>query len=352
MFGVKRFHQFLYGRKYTLVTDHKPLTAILNPTKTLSTPAAARMQRWAMLLTAYQYDIEFRSTSEDANSDGYSRLPIPATNKGEGSATVASTFNLNQINVLPLDAGQLKQATKTDPVLMKVLQYTQNGWPTEIESELRPYHRRRDELTVEDGCLLCGMKVVVPTSCREEVLDELHTSHPGIVKMKSLARIHVWWPAVNQDIERMVQHCESCQSIRNKPATALLHPLSWPDRPWTRIHVDFAGTFQGSMFMVVVDANSKWLEVIPMSSTTEKTIAVLRNLFASYGLPEQLVSDNGPQFTSAEFFDFMRLNGVKHICTAPYHPSSNGEAEHFVQTFKHALKAGKNDKGTLHQKLT
>ena len=197
------------------------------------------------------------------------------------------------------------------------------------------------------------MKVVVPQSCQKKVLEELHTSHPGIVKMKSLARIHVWWPSIDQHITNMVQNCTACQSERNKPATALLHPWSWPDRPWMRIHVDFAGPFQGAMFMIVVDAHSKWLEVIPMSSTTtEKTIAVLRNLFASYGLPEQLVSDNGPQFTASDFGNFMRANGIKHIRTAPYHPASNGEAERFVQTFKHSLKAAKNDGGTLHQKLT
>ena len=297
VFGVKKFHQFLYGRKFTLVTDHKPLTTVLNPRKGLPTLAAVRMQRWALLLSAYQYDIEFRSTSEHANADSFSRLPIPTANKGEGSAIVASTFNINQIDVLPLGTKQLKQATDSDPVLSKVLRFTQKGWPEEIDSELRPYHRRRNELSVEEGCLLCGMRVIVPTSCQKKVLEELHTSHPGIVKMKSLARIHVWWPSIDQHIEEMVQSCAACQSVRNKPATALLHPWSWPDRPWMRIHVDFAGPFQGAMFMVVVDAHSKWLEVIPMSSTTtEKTIAVLRNLFASYGLPEQLVSDNGPQF--------------------------------------------------------
>ena len=105
--------------------------------------------------------------------------------------------------------------------------------------------------------------------------------------------------------------------------------------------------------MVVVDAHSKWLEVIPMSSmTTEKKIAVLRNLFAAYGLSEQLVSDNRPQFTANKFSDFMKANGVKHILTVPYHPASISEAERFVQTFKHSLKAGKNDSGILHQKLT
>jgi hypothetical protein len=170
VFGVKKFHQFLYGRKFTLVTDHKPLTTVLNPKKGLPTLAAARMQRWAMLLSAYQYDIEFRSTSEHANADGFSRLPIQTTNKGEESAIVASMFNLNQIDVLPLEVKQLKQATDSDPVLSKVLRFTQQGWPQEIDPELRPYYRRRNELSVEGGCLLCGMRVVVPSSCQKKVL--------------------------------------------------------------------------------------------------------------------------------------------------------------------------------------
>ena len=163
-----------------MTTDHQPLTTILNPKKGLQTLAAARMQTWA---SAYQYDIEFRSTSEHANADGFSRLPIPTENKGEGSAILASVFNLNQIDVLPLGVKQLKQATDSDPVLSKVLRFTQKGWPRELEPELRPYYRRRNELSVEEGCLLCGMRVVVPETCQKKVLEELHTSHPGIVKI-------------------------------------------------------------------------------------------------------------------------------------------------------------------------
>ena len=112
--GVKKFHQFLYRRKFTLVT---PLTTVLNPTKGLPTLAAARMQRWAMLLSVYQYNTEFRSTSEHANADGFSRLPMQSRNKGEGSADVASVFNLSQINVLPMNAKQLKTATESDQEL-------------------------------------------------------------------------------------------------------------------------------------------------------------------------------------------------------------------------------------------
>lgn len=124
------------------------------------------------------------------------------------------------------------------------------------------------------------------------------------------------------------------------------------DGPWKRILVDFTGPVLALMFLIVVDAHSKWMEVIPMSTTTtEKTLEVLHNLFTSYGLPEQLVSDNDPQFTSSELELCMRENGIKHIKSSPYHLASNGEAERFVQTFKHALKAAKNDPGSLNTKL-
>ena len=238
-------------------------------------------------------------------------------------------------------------------MLSKVRLYTQRGWPNDVNPELKPYATRHYELTVEAGCLLWGMRVVVPDSCRKDVLCELHTSHPGIVKMKSLARVHVWWPGIDKCIEQLVRECETCQSVRNNPSLTLLHLWSWPDAPWKRIHVDFAGPFQGSMFMVIVDAHSKWLEVVPMSTImTEKTLDVVRSMFARYGLPEQLVSDNGPQFISSEFERFMKENGIKHIRTSPYHPASNGEAERFIQTFKNYLKASKNDSGSLSTKLS
>jgi len=95
-----------------------------------------------------------------------------------------------------------------------------------------------------------------------------------------------------------------------------------------------------TMFLIAVDAHSKWPEVIPMMSTTsQKTIARLRTIFARNGLPDQICTDNGPQFTSAEFIAFLKGNGVKHFSTAPYHPATNGLAEWFVQTLKRAIKA-------------
>ena len=106
--------------------------------------------------------------------------------------------------------------------------------------------------------------------------------------MKMLARTHVWWPGLDQEWEDLVKGCLSCQSHKQTPSVAPLHPWVWPTRPWRRIHVDFAGPFLNKMFLIVVDAHSKWPEVILMSSTTAvRTIEALRQLFGSYGIPEQ-----------------------------------------------------------------
>ena len=170
-------------------------------------------------------------------------------------------------------------------------------------------------------------------------MNKLHQTHPGITRMKAMARSYVWWPKFDTHLEDMVKSCTSCQSVKEAPPAAPLHPWIWPTKPWERIHVDFAGPFQNKMFLNVVNAHSKWPEVMQMTSTSaEQTIIVLRQLFASYGLPLQLVSDNGPQFTAIEFQCFLKGNGVKHIRCSPYHPSSNGLVEGFVRTFKQAMK--------------
>jgi len=128
--------------------------------------------------------------------------------------------------------------------------------------------------------------------------QELHQDHPGASQMKGSVRSYFWWTGLDKEIENLSKSCVACQSVRHAPPTAPLHPWVWPSRPWQRIHVDFTGPFLGKSFLVVEDAHSKWPEVFEMSSTTSlKTIATLRHLFAAYGLPEQLVSDNGPQFT-------------------------------------------------------
>ena len=157
--------------------------------------------------------------------------------------------------------------------------------------------------------------------------------------MKGLARSYLWWPGVDTDLENKVKSCSECQFHQNAPAKAPLHTWEWPERPWARLHIDFAGPcFGDKTFLVIVDAHSKWLEIIESRQTAESTIRHLQTLFSTHGLPEIIVSDNGPAFRSEEFKDYLSSNGIRHIQSAPYHPASNGLAERAVQSFKRSMK--------------
>ena len=350
MFGVKRFHCYLYGRHFTIHSDHQPLRHPFGDQKEIPPMAVSRIQRWALMLSAYQYSIEYRPGNRMQNADALSRLPL------QERVHVPIPGEVLQLQdylatVSPVTAEQIRQWTERDPTLARVLRFVQRGWPNHVgEESLQPYFRRRTELSVLDGCLLWGSRVVLPPQGRVAVVEELHGGHSGIVRMKTLARSYVWWPGMAKELETRVQNCERCQETQNSPAPAPLHPWEWPREPWTRIHLDFAGPFQGHMFLVLVDAESKWIDVIPMTTTTAKaTITKLLAVFSVHGLPERVMTDNGPQFTSLEFKEFLQRNGVVHIQVAPYHPSSNGLAERAVQTFKQAMR--RDSSGTMEERL-
>ncbi len=343
IFGIKKFHTYLYGQKFKLVTDHKPLLSILSPEKAVPVMVASRIQRWAEQMAAHRYEIVYRESAKHANADVLSRLPLgpdPEFDKQESTSSIAvCQIRKESFETLPVTAKKVKGLSQKDPVLSKVLQFVRNGWPSDMKlGNLQPFHQRRDELSIQNGCLMWGLRVVVPVKLRSSLLNELHSSHAGMVRMKSLAMMHFWWPNIDAEIETMTRSCIPCQMSAKNPKKAPLHPWEFPRRPWQRIHLDFAGPFQQRMWLVGVDAHSKWPTVIPVNSTTtDATITILRHLFALHGLPKQLVTDNGPQFTSVEFREFCQIHGIQHILTPPYHPASNGEAERLVQSFKGAM---------------
>lgn len=349
VYGVKKFHKYLYGREFQLLTDHKPLLAILGPKCGVPTLAALRMQRWALILLAYDYTIEYRRSGDHANADSLLSLPC----KGDSDAEdAAAAFQISLIEQLPLCASDIAGETRHDPLLSKVMDLTLVGWPAHVsDPNLRPYTDKIDQLSTDQGCLLWGSRVVVPPKYRKRLLSDLHEGHPGITRMKALARSYLWWPGLDQDIQQCVSQCSPCEAVRNMPAAAPLIPWSWAAAPWERIHVDCA-EINKQHFLVITDVHSKWMEVFPTQlMTAEKTIDLLRHLFAAYGLPKELVSDNGPPFTSAQFETFLRNNGVKHTLSPPYHPATNGAAERAVQVFKKAWTKQEVQSVPTHQRL-
>ena len=338
IFGVKRFHQYLFGRQFTILSDHKPLKHLFSETQATPTLASARIQWWSLTLGAYDYMIEYKPGQEHGNADMLSRLPLPET-PAKVPIPGETILLLDMLNSLPVTSEHIRQWTSKDPVLSKVKIMVQQGWQSSKEADLTPYQRRRNELSVHDGCLLWGTRVVVPPPGCARITHELHEGHPGITRMKALARSFVWWPQIDNDLEELVKNCDDCQSTRHLPPVAPLQPWEWPQRPWVRVHADNAGPFMNKYFLLLVDAHSKWIEVRPVNNATSTiTIDQLRSIFATHGLPEMLVTDNGTVFTSDEFNRFTKQNGIRHVRSAPYHPASNGLVERAVQTFKNFMK--------------
>lgn len=259
---------------------------------------------------------------------------------------------MSQMELLPVTNTQVKNETRNDPVLAKVYALTVNGWPAHGDAQFPEYSVRRDQLSVCQGCIMWGSRVIVPPKLRSRVLASLHEGHLAVVNMKSLARSYVWWPGMDSQIEDLAKSCPGCQQTQRQPQPAPVHPWEWPVTPWQRIHIDYAGPFLDHMFLIVVDAHSKWPEIFMVKkATATKTVDLLRMLFARTGLPLQIVSDNGSQFTGEEFQCFLRSNGIRHITSAPHHPATNGLAERFVQTFKQSLKASRKEDILLKQKI-
>ncbi|XP_054723042.1 uncharacterized protein K02A2.6-like [Uloborus diversus] len=335
--GVKKFYNFLFGQKFEIRSDHKPLLGLLAPNKPIPSMLSPRMQRWSIMLSSYDYNLVYKPGKEITNADGLSRLPQPMSPNEENSPM--EILLLEALKKPLLKCADLARLTALDPILSRVLNWTWRGWPKQNPDKVfEPFYTRKLELSVHKGCLLWGARVIIPKKAQADLLGILHNTHQGIVKTKALARSYVWWPGIDKDVEKVVNSCETCQQTRNVPPKTVI-PWENTKTPWARIHIDHAGPFQNSLFLIVVDSFSKWLEVVRVPSTeSAATINALRKLFATHGIPNILVSDNGPSFTSEAFQDFLVRNGIKFVPTAPHHPSSNGQAERMLQTTKNALK--------------
>ena len=241
---------------------------------------------------AYQYSIMYRRSEDHTNADVLSRFPV-------AGSTLATELRVNYFtytNDLPTTAQQISVETQKDRVLSHVLNH----------DELEPYFHRKDELSIDQGCILWELRDVIPTKYRPHLLNDLHEEHQGILHMNGLARSYLWYPGIDSDIEKLVGSCKICLSYHKTPPTGPLIP---------------------------------WLEVFPTASTTsQRVIKILRNLFASFGTPHEVVSDNGPQFASREFAQFLKLNGINQKLTPPYHPASNRCIERCIQTLKQGLR--------------
>ena len=347
VFGVKKFYTYVFGRKFILYTDNKAILQIFSPKKGLPILSATRMQHYAVFLESFDYDIRYKNTKQHGNADGLPRLPLKSTNNVKMDEV--DVLEIELINNLPLTVQELSEETIKDSAVKLLIQGLTNGRSVDPKNR---FGIDQNEFTLQQHCLMKGIRVYIPPSLRKRVLAELHIAHFGISRMKSLARGYCWWKSIDKDIETLSKDCSDCQETRAEPRKVPIHHWEPATKPFQRIHADYAGPFKNFYFYIIVDSYTKWAEVyITNNMSADTTIKLTRNFFATFGIPNIFVTDRGTQFTSNEFSNFMKRNGVQHKMGAPYHPATNGQAERYVQTIKNKLCAMACNKLNVEEKL-
>ena len=337
----EKFSTYLVGLpSFLLQVDHKPLIPLINATDIDRAPI--RCQRMLMRLMRFNVKAEYVAGKTLVVADTLSRSPVKQFER-ELSADI-TTYVHYVIANKPMSDDRLEEIralTEDDNVLQEVIHYTLNGWPKykkDVNIQLHAYHDIRHELSVASGLLMRGSRIVVPDPLREDILQRIHHGHQGMVKCRERANQAVWWPAINTQIQQTVSACEHCQVNRPSQGKEPLIPTELPDRPWLRIGVDIC-EYNKKMYMVGVDYYSRYMEIIHMPNiTSATTIATLKNMFARWGIPEEVISDNATTFMSQDFQSFAKESGFRHITSSPHFPQSNGEAERAVQTAKKILR--------------
>ncbi|KAL7739922.1 hypothetical protein ACLKA6_003398 [Drosophila palustris] len=254
IFGVRKFYQYIYGRKFTLVTDNKAIAQIFAPNKGLPTLSATRMQHYAIFLEHFDFGIRCKRSKENANADALSRLPIEDENTSTEEVDIIED---ELIENLPVTVAELREQTMNDEeikVLMQCLKYGRDAAGKDR------FGIPITEFSIHNGCIMRGIRVYIPKPMRQRILKELHTAHLGMTKMKSLARGYCWWHQMDKDIEDLVANCSACQVTRSDPKKIPTQAWKLATRPFERVHVDYAGPFLGKYLFVMVDAYTKWPE--------------------------------------------------------------------------------------------
>lgn len=237
VWATQKFFYYLYARHFTLVTDHKPLTQILHPTKSLPTLCISRMANYADYLSHFDYDIIFKPTKANANADYCSRMHLPTSQSiqrislAKKEETVLDGFDkfvLHQIEQLPICAENIARETRKDSHLGKIVQQLETGQ----DLTRLGYKPPETNYRLSNGCLVFEHRIVIPSIFREAVLNELHTAHLGIVKMKGMARSFIYWPGIDADIEKVARTCVDCAKNSHEPPKTRTHHWEYPKGPW------------------------------------------------------------------------------------------------------------------------
>lgn len=323
VWAVEKFHFYLYGKRFYIITDHKPLEVIFG----VNSKPCLRIERWVLRLSSYNYRVIYKPGKQNI-ADVFSRLckgdPDPQNFDEISDAWVCSVAEFSRPKAITMEV--LEAESKRDEWIGRVkLALETNNWTDDLKKQ----EFIKNEFCFCDNVLLRGTKIVIPESLRVKTLELAHIIHSGESAMKALLRTKVWWPGIDEMVKKFVSKCRECilNSLPNPPEP--LHRRQLPIAPWIDLATDFIGPFPtGEYILVVVDYYSRFQELEVMKGiTASSTVKVFRKIFGRYGYPATLTADNGPQFISEDFKTYCEEVGVSLNTTTPYFPQQNGEVE-------------------------
>ena len=343
MFACDHFETYIFGRECVNVeTDHQPLEIIVR--KPLNN-APKRLQRMLLQLQKYSLVVHYKKGKLMYLADTLSRAHLPAVQVCELASEIAEIDHTTALALPAEKLHRLQHASADDPVLRELRKTIQQGWPkckSDVSEALHAYFDFRDELTVQDMLVFKGPVVVIPAGLRREMMAACHDTHIGVEGCVRRARESMFWPRMATDLKTYISKCDVCMAHRAAPPQETLLPHEFIPRPWSKVGADLC-ELNGRTLLVVCDYFSNFIEVESLPTTTTRAVCkALKVMFASYGVPDTLVTDNGPQFSSAEFVTFTKVWSFEHSTSSPHYPQSNGKAENAVKTVKRLFKKCKD----------
>ena len=330
IWGMEKFHYFLYGKQFTLETDQKPLVSIYKKHMVEISPG---IQRLIMRRFPHQpFDIQYRRGKEIPLADALSRVtPTPVEEDGIQLPIVAVNLITSNIPVSSTEIELIHKETSKDPTLTLLRHYIHMGWPCDcrmLQQELHTFWNYREDLSMGNGLITKGARLLILSTLRRKVLEQIH-GHLGIEKCMLKARDSVFWPGISNNIREAVEKCGICQASF-RAAKPVGNVSDVPPQTWHTLGTDLF--YWNKMdYLVIRDYFSKYLIVRRLpNSSSHAVIKELGLVFTELGRPFVLRSDNGPCYSSREFHNFLSFYQVDHITSSPHYPQSNGFAEALV----------------------